>query len=168
MSFSWSVIHTQPLKEIVAKQHLIAQGYEVYLPRFKKLCKHARKVEEKLVPLFPRYIFVKADLDVCQWRSINGTRGVSYLLMSSDLNPAKVPDFIIGELKAQEITDGIVPINSLVNFIKGEKIRITEGVFKDQIATFEFLDDKSRAQLLLNFMGRQMKMKLPLYAVEAA
>ena len=62
MSITWCVARTQLLKELVAKQHLTEQGYEVYLPRFKKICRHARKVEEKLVPLFPRYVFVGKDI----------------------------------------------------------------------------------------------------------
>jgi transcriptional antiterminator RfaH len=165
---TWCVAHTQPLKELVAQQHLLDQGYAVYMPRFKKTVRHARKVEEKLVPLFPRYIFVGMDLDVAGWRSVTGTRGVSHLLMSNDLNPAKVPTRIIDDLRAGEIGDGIVPVASLVNFVKGEKVRIVEGVFADQMAIFESMDDKSRVQLLLTFMGREMKMTLPTYAVEAA
>lgn len=165
---SWCVAHTQPSKELVAQQHLLDQGYEVYVPRFKKICRHARKVEEKLVPLFPRYIFVGMDLSSARWRSVNSTRGVSHLLMSNDLNPAKVPTRIIGDLRAQEIGDGIVPVASLVNFVKGEKVRILEGAFADQIGIYDSMDDKSRVQLLLTFMGREMKMTLPTYAVEAA
>lgn len=165
---TWCVAHTQPLKEIVAKQHLLDQGYEVYMPRFKKTVRHARKVEEKLAPLFPRYIFVGMDLSSARWRSVNGTWGVSYLIMSNDLNPAKVPTRIIDDLRAQEIENGIVPVTSLVSFVKGEKVRIVEGAFADQMAIFESMDDKSRVQLLLSFMGREMKMTLPTYAVEVA
>ena len=58
---TWCVAHTQPFKEVVAKQHLLGQGYKVYLPQFKKIRRHARKVEEVLSPLFPRYIFVGMD-----------------------------------------------------------------------------------------------------------
>ena len=65
---------------------------------------------------------------------MNGTRGVSHLLMSNDLNPAKVPTRIIDDLRFQEIEDGIVSVASLVNFVKGEKIRILDGAFADQIA----------------------------------
>ncbi len=165
---SWCVAYTQPLKELVAQQHLLDQGFEVYMPRFKKTVRHARKVEEKLLPLFPRYIFIGMDLEAARWRSVNGTRGVSHLLMSNDLNPAKVPTRIIDDLRAQEIGDGIVPVASLVNFVKGEKVRIVEGPLTDQIAVFESMDDKSRVQLLLTFMGREMKMTLPTYAVEAS
>jgi transcriptional antiterminator RfaH len=165
---SWCVAHTQPLKEHVAQQHLLDQGYEVYIPRFKKICRHARKFEEKLVPLFPGYVFIGMDLESARWRSINGTRGVSHLLMSNDLNPAKVPACVIDDLRSQEIGDGIVPVASLVNFVKGEKVRIVEGPFSDQLAFFESMDDKSRVQLLLIFMGRKMKITLPTYAVEVA
>lgn len=165
---TWCVAHTHPLRELIAQKHLLDQGYEVYMPKFKKSIRHARKVQEKLAPLFPRYIFVGIDLSSARWRSVNGTRGVSHLLMSNDLNPAKVPTLVIDELRAQEIADGIVPVASLVNFVKGQKVRILDGAFADQMAIFESMDDKSRVQLLLTFMGREMKMPLPNYAVEAA
>ena len=86
---NWFVAHTHPLKEIIAQQHLLEQGFEVYLPRFKKIRRHARKVEEVLVPLFPRYIFIGMNMEVARWRSVNGTRGVSYLLTNYD-RPAVV------------------------------------------------------------------------------
>ena len=167
-NITWCVAHTQPLKEVVAKQHLLDQGFEVYLPRFKKIIRHARKAEEKLLPLFPRYIFVGMNLEKDGWRRINGTRGVSHLLMSNDLNPAKVPTRIVHELRAGEVSDGIVHVSSLVTFAKGEKVRIVEGAFADQMAVFESMDDKSRVQLLLTFMGREMRVTLPEYAVRAA
>lgn len=135
-NITWCVAHTQPLKEVTAQQHLLDQGFEAYMPRFKKTVRHARKVEEKLVPLFPRYIFVGMDLSPARWRSVNGTRGVSHLLMTNDLNPAKVPTRIVDELRAKEIGNGIVPVASLVNFVKGEKVRIVEGAFTDQTAIF--------------------------------
>jgi transcriptional antiterminator RfaH len=71
-------------------------------------------------------------------------------------------------LRAQEINEGIVPVASLVNFVKGEKVRILEGAFADHMATFESMDDKSRVQLLLTFMGRETNITLPTHAVEAA
>lgn len=165
---TWCVAYTQPSKEIVAQQNLLAMGYEVYAPRFKKMRRHARKVEEILAPLFPRYIFVGMNMAYAQWRSVNGVRGISHLLMSNDLNPAQVPCRVIDELKCQEIGEGIVSVVSLLSFVKGDKIRICDGIFKDQEAMFETLDDKSRVHLLLNFMGREMKATLPAYAVEAA
>ena len=95
---SWSVAHTQSLKEKKAELHLLDQGFEVYLPRFKKMRRHARKVDEIIVPLFPRYLFIGMDLEVARWRSVNGTPGVSYLLMNQE-RPALISNSIIDDLK---------------------------------------------------------------------
>lgn len=163
----WFVVHTQPLKETVAQQHLAEQGFEAYLPRYKKTRRHARKVDEVLAPLFPRYLFIGIDLEVDQWRSVLGTRGVSYLLMTNG-QPAVVPSRIIEALKNQETNEGLVPLNSMALFTKGDKIRVLEGAFKEYVAVFEKMDDKQRVQLLLNCLGREVNISLPSYAVEAA
>ncbi|MCX7342917.1 MAG: transcriptional activator RfaH [Proteobacteria bacterium] len=164
---NWFVAHTQPLKELIAQQHLLEQGFEVYLPRFKKIRKHARKVEEVLLPLFPRYVFVGMDMEVARWRSVNGTRGISYLLTNNEY-PTAMPNYVIQNLKSQETSDSIVPVSSLLTFTKGDKVRILDGMFKDQIATVEMFDANQRVRLLLSFMGRETRFALPDYAVEAA
>ncbi len=163
----WFVVYTQPLKEAIAQQHLTEQDFEAYLPRYKKTRRHARKVDEILAPLFPRYLFIGIDLEVDRWRSVLGTRGVSYLLMT-DGQPTVVPSRIIEALKDQETNDGLVPINSMALFIKCDKVRVLEGAFKEYIAVFEKMDDKQRVQLLLNCLGREVNISLPSYVVEAA
>lgn len=163
---TWCVAQTKPSQETVAAKHLIEQGYDVYLPLFKKQRRHARKVTDVLYPLFPRYIFVGMDLDVARFRSIHSTLGISYLLMNGD-RPATVQKAIIDDLKAQEITAGVVPINTIVPFSKGDKLIVLEGSLQDHIVTFESLDDKGRVQLLLNFLGREVKVSLSPNAVEA-
>lgn len=166
-SAKWCVVYTQPLKEFVAQQNLMDQGYEVYVPRFKKTCRHARKIEEKHVPLFSRYIFVRIDMQRARWHSVNGTCGVYYLLMSNEATPASVDAYVIEKLRAQETEEKLVPLSSLVAFIKGDVIRIADGAFKNQAAVFESLDDKARVRLLLNFMGRDVNVTLPFHSVEA-
>jgi transcriptional antiterminator RfaH len=163
----WFVVHTQPCKESVAQKHLSEQGFDAYLPKFKKTRRHARKVEEVLAPLFPRYLFVGIDLEVDAWRSVQGTRGVSYLLVR-DNQPAVVPSRIIQGLKNQENAEGLLPVDSMALFTKGEKVRVLEGAFKDYVAVFEKMDDKQRVQLLLSCLGRELNVYLPSYAVEAA
>jgi transcriptional antiterminator RfaH len=163
----WFVVHTQPCREIVAQQHLMEQGFDAYLPQFKKMRRHARKVDEVLAPLFPRYVFVGIDLERDQWRSIQGTRGVSYLL-TTDGRPAFVPSGVIQCLKDQENTEGLVSLASMTLFAKGDQVRVLDGAFKDYVAVFDKIDDKQRVQLLLNCLGREMKVSLASYAIEAA
>ena len=164
---SWFALYTQPSKELLAQRHLQEQGFDVYLPRFKKIRRHARKTETILAPLFPRYLFVGIDLEHDRWRSINGTRGVSYLLTNGD-QPISIPLSIIEKLKKQEDSEGALPITSLITFLKGDSVRIIEGAFENQIALFEKLDDKQRVQLLLNLLGQTVKVTLPSHEIEAA
>jgi transcriptional antiterminator RfaH len=74
---------------------------------------------------------------------------------------------IIEELKILE-NDGVVPIICVSAFTKGENLRVMDGAFKDQVASFQMMDDKQRVQLLLNFLGRETRITVPVYAVEAA
>lgn len=163
----WFVVHTQALKETLAQQHLKDQNFEVYLPCYKKIRRHARKIDEVSAPLFPRYLFIAIDLETDQWRSVLGTRGVSCLLMING-RPAVIPTAIIQSLKEQETNDGFVPIQSIASFEKGDRVRIMDGAFKEYVAIFEKMDDKQRVQLLLDCLGRQVAVSLPLGAVEAA
>lgn len=163
----WFVVHTQPCKESIAQQHLIEQGFDAYLPRFKKTRRHARKVDEIQAPLFPRYLFVGIDLETDRWRSIQGTRGVSYLLVTNN-RPAVVPFGIVQSLKDQENADGLLPVESANVFAKGDRVRVLDGAFEGHMATIHRFDDKERVQLLLSFLGRETSVSVPVYALEAA
>jgi transcriptional antiterminator RfaH len=163
----WFVVYTQPSKEFAAEHHLRDQAFDVYVPCFKKIRRHARKVDEVLAPLFPRYIFAR-ESESGIWRNMNGTRGVVHVLTSSNNHPCFLSDRLIQQLKSQENGDGLVHINSLAAFVKGERLEVLEGPFEGHSARFERFDDKQRVQVLLTFMEREMKLSLPSYVVRAA
>jgi len=160
----WYVVHTQSHKEWLAYDHLVQQGFEVYLPSIKKKRSHARKITTVKVPLFPRYLFIKMG-DQDRWRSVNGTRGVSYIL-SNEHQPLALDCTVIESLQASEIENGVVELSSLTSFVKGDQVWILAGYFKEQMARFERLTDHNRALLLLNFMGLQTKVSVSLDVIE--
>jgi transcriptional antiterminator RfaH len=86
----WYVVHTQTQAEERAIWHLANQGLSCFLPRIRIVRRHARKVTPVLAPLFPRYLFLRFELDVARWRAINGTRGVGRLLTMA-LTPCLSP-----------------------------------------------------------------------------
>lgn len=163
----WCVAQTQPLRESLAEQQLRQQGFDVYLPRIQKKRRHARREEVVKAPLFPRYLFVGVDSDADPWRSINGTWGVSHLLMWDDRTPAYVSQDVIDAIKSREGEGGTVSLDTLCLFEKGDRLRVLEGALQDQAGTFDSLDDKGRAQLLVNFLGKDVKVALPVDALEA-
>jgi len=161
----WYAVYAQAGKETFAASNLINQGFDVYLPRYRKVRRHARRVETVLAPLFPRYLFVHMDPLEQRWRSINGTFGVCYLL-TDGAAPREVPEEIIDAMLARE-DGGIVPICP-PSFRKGQRVQVTDGPFTELEGLFECVDDQQRVVLLLEFMGRCVRTWVPGYAVTAA
>ena len=66
----WYLIHSHPHAEAKASQHLQRQGFEIYIPRYLKQRRHARRIEKIPAPLFPSYLFVAIDMSSQRWLSI--------------------------------------------------------------------------------------------------
>lgn len=162
---NWYVVYTQAQKEVVAARNLVNQGFEVYLPRYRKQCRHARRVYNVMAPLFPRYLFVNLDPAAQRWRAINGTVGVSYLLCEGP-DPMPIPDEVIDAILARD--DGGNVHVAAPTFAKGQRLCVTEGPLADLEGMFECVDDSQRVVLLLEFMGRTVRTRLPSHAVTAA
>jgi transcriptional antiterminator RfaH len=78
---NWYVAHTHVHAEAKAAINLARQGYSVFLPRYCKRRRHARRIEMIVsAPLFPRYLFVLIDLASQRWRAIESTFGVHHLV----------------------------------------------------------------------------------------
>ncbi len=161
----WFVAQTQPGKETLSQAHLERQSFPSFLPVYLKTIRHARQEKEVLRPLFPGYIFVEIDPERDQWRSINGTRGISALL-TQDNKPIPVPLPIIQQLQNEQKETGAISLDALGLFKIGEKVRLTEGAFEDQVAVISALSDKDRAKVLLQFMNRTIEVEAPLTTLE--
>lgn len=162
----WYVAHSNPQAEDKAVHNLTAQGFEVFLPRYHKVRRHARKTDVVIAPLFPRYLFVAFDVEVDRWLCINSTKGISYLLRQNGC-PMKVPDGIVEALQETASPEKIVPLSTLVLFKQGDRLEVQEGAFSGHVGIFEKMTDGERVQLLLNLLGREVRMALPIQAVQA-
>ncbi len=161
----WYVVKTQPNKEERARGHLSRQGFEVYLPRWRKSRRHARRIEWIAAPLFPAYLFVRFDPAVTRWRVIHSTVGVSHLVCNGGL-PAPVPQGVVDEIRSREAESGLVEIKA--SFRKGQPVIVSDGPFLDQIGLFERIDDDERVTILLGLLGRNISIKVPAHLVRAA
>ncbi len=163
----WYVVQTHVHAERKAAANLERQGFAVYLPRYQKRRSHARKIEIVARPLFPRYLFVGIDLATQRWRAIQSTLGVSHLVCWSG-RPASVERPVIDALKAREDEDGFIKLTRRTAFAPGDKVRIVEGAFIDRLALVEGVSDRERVAVLLDLLGRKLRMLIGADLIAAA
>ena len=146
----WYLIKTKPKQEKIAIANLQNQNYHVYCP--------SAKINSKVVVLFPGYLFIYLDATTENFSPIRSTKGVSNFVRFG-LNYAKISNKIIDFIKYNEI-DTTKKIKKLNDFKVGDKVEITEGVFKNYVAIFQSLKSDERVLLLINLMGQQQSIKI--------
>ncbi len=162
----WYVVNTHAKAEHKAAWHLSNQGLPAYLPQYLKRRRHARRVDMVKAPLFPRYLFVELDIERDRWRVVSSTIGVNHVV-GGEMGPTPVPDGVIELIRAREDETGLIPLAREARFAKGDKLQILDGAFADSIGLFECPSDEDRVFLLLDLLGRQVRVRLPLDSVAA-
>lgn len=164
---NWYVVQTHPHAESKACFHLERQGYVTYLPRYLKMRRHARRVETVQGALFPRYLFVAIDLATQRWHCISSTVGVTRLLCVGE-EPAQVPPDVIQKLREREDESGLIRLPADPRFRAGDKVRLLDGAFADCIGLFEGMKDIQRVSVLLDLLGRKVRVLLEAGSLAAA
>ena len=147
---NWYLIKSKPKQEILAVQNLQNQGYHSYCPY--------AEINKKHVVLFPGYLFIHLDNESQNWSPIRSTKGVLNFVRFG-LNFAQAPDTVIEFLKANELINKEKFIN-LNKFEPGEKVQITDGVFKNCVAIFKSFKSEERLILLMNLLGQQQTINI--------
>jgi transcriptional antiterminator RfaH len=163
----WYVVQTQTHAENKAAANLLRQEFEIYLPRYQKRRRHARKTEMVAAPLFPRYLFVSVDMATHRWRSIQSTFGVARLVCNGD-EPAAVSDSVVEALKRRQDDKGFVVLDQRPRFAVGDRVRVVDGAFADCLGLFEGTRDDERVTLLLDLLGRKVRVMIDELSVAAA
>jgi transcriptional antiterminator RfaH len=160
----WYVVHTQPQNEMRAEAHLRRQGFTTYLPRYLRSRRHARKTETVARPLFPRYIFVAVDVARDRWRAIQSTLGVSHIVLAGD-EPAALPEGVIEEIRARESDSGFVTLGLPAGVGPGSRVRLLDGIFAESRGILERVGDDRRVAILLELLGREVRVFVPAASV---
>lgn len=164
---SWYVVQTRAKAEVKAAHNLIRQGFEIYLPKYLKRRSHARKVESVQAPLFPSYLFVRIDMATQRWRAIQSTFGVSRLV-SNGSDPAPVSQQVLSSLRMREDDRGCIRLDKRPKFALGDRVRVVAGVFAENLGLFDGMADRERVGILLDLLGRKVRVTLDAESVVAA
>ena len=157
----WFAVQLRPNGLNMAERNLERQGIEILAPVFRERKRRAGSspvIRRK--PLFPGYIFVHLPDMPRYFRSVNGTRGVSRLIIGDPLAPQSLPTKFMTGLIARCATDGtLMPVGN--DFSVGDRVRVAAGPFADQISHIEELSDHERVTLLISLMGQSVKLQVP-------
>jgi transcriptional antiterminator RfaH len=162
MSYYWYALRSKSRKEDAVFRQVQSLGYEVFYPSLRVHPVNPRS--RKIIPYFPGYLFVAADLEkvgVSTFNWMPHTLG----LVSFGGEPSTVPENLIvailkrvDEVNAAggEIFDGLKP---------GDPVWISEGPFQGYEAIFDArLPGNERVRVLLEFLGNRRKVPVVLEA----
>ena len=107
------------------------------------------------------------DLTVQRWLSIDSTIGITRLVRHGD-RPAPVPQAVIDGLKSREDESGLVQLNRRPRFLPGDQIRILSGAFSDFLGLYEGMSTHERVAILLDMLGRKVRVTVDNDHIEAA
>jgi transcriptional antiterminator RfaH len=161
----WYAVQCQPNRERTAAFHLANQGFSVFLPLREKTRRHARRIDTVRVPLFPGYLFVCLDLERARWRSVGGTVGVVRLVMHGE-RPTPAPRGVVEALIEACDSEQVIHWQHELN--AGQEIRVINGPFAELLGQLESMTESGRLRVLLNIMGGQTPVVLPIEQVAAA
>jgi transcription elongation factor/antiterminator RfaH len=153
----WYLVQTLPKSERKAAFNLTAQGFEPFLPEYRKTVRHARKLVTVKAPLFPGYLFLPLNLARDQWLCVRSTIGVARLYSSRDGTPIAVPYGVVDTLVSQ-CEGELVRLDGDLH--EGQNVRILSGPFADFVGNLNKLNDSERVQVLLQMMGTEVRVSL--------
>lgn len=162
----WYLVHTKPKQERRALDNLQRQGYPCFLPLVPVESVRRGRLAVVEQALFPRYLFIQLDdsLHARAWGPVRSTLGVTRLV-SFGLQPARVPDDLIAQLR-QQLQDLAAAPQPL--FQPGQTVRVTQGPFAGLDCIYQMPDGDQRAIVLLTLLQRPVRVPVPVQHLRAA
>ena len=163
-SEQWYLVYCKPRQESSARRNLERQGYVTYLPRVRQIRRRQEHRVSVVVPMFPRYLFIRLSTETDNWGPIRSTIGVVSLVRFGQA-PAAVPQGFVDMLRAREDAEGLQPIVS-EPYKAGARVRIMEGGFAGYEGIFLARSGRDRVTVLLEVLGRNTRMNVDLSTIE--
>lgn len=159
--WQWFLVLTKPSGENIAKSNLERQGYRVYHARLSHPVLHRGRWMDRIVSLFPRYLFVQFNARSQSLAPVRSTLGVASIVRFG-LETAVVPDAIVAALiDRADPTTGLHRLNCPRAFEPGSAVRIVGGVFEGLQGIFERDIPNDRVVILLGLLGQQTAVHVP-------
>ncbi|WP_417432243.1 transcription termination/antitermination protein NusG [Kiloniella sp.] len=162
----WIVANTKANCELFAVDQVQQQGFDAYCPTFEAMVRHARKNSVRKKPLFPSYIFIRLTDFAVGWRPLMSTRGVKSLLMQNGKLSVLPEGFVSDLFDSEGRGELLLQVQSMLS--RGDKVEVTDGVFGGLSAEVVRVPEKERIWLLLDILGRSVRVSQDVAKVRLA
>jgi transcriptional antiterminator RfaH len=160
MAHYWYALRSKPRKEEVVWRQVRTQGFEAFYPRLRVNPVNPRS--RKLIPYFPGYLFVHADLEaagmsVFQWMP----HAMGLVTFGGEAAP--VPENLIQAIRKRLDEIAAAGGEALDGLKQGDVVRIHDGPFRGYEAIFDTrLPGTERVRVLLELLGNQRRVPVEL------
>ncbi len=148
----WYLAYTKPKQETVALLNLEQQGFEAYLPLFKKFKKTEQGPVALFEPMFPRYILFRPSRAEQSISAVRSTKGVSTIVRFG-FEPALLHDDVVQRIRHMALLREQATIEELSQLKVGQKVRLKHTALGDIEGMVHNLSSK-RVAVLLEILGR--------------
>ena len=163
---AWHAFRTEIKSEFRAERGLNGLGFETFVPIEKLAIIRCRRKHIIENPLFPRYGFVKFDVELDHWGQIYDTKGIEDILTNNQI-PVRVPERDISQLKLAQKFGLFDRTKKPMPFKQGDEVEIGEGPFTGFIAKVQKARSGDRIKVLLEFFGSSREMEFSLLHLKA-
>jgi transcriptional antiterminator RfaH len=157
---TWYALQHKPAQGDRALANLQNQDVPCFYPKVTVEKIKAGRRSKKLEPLFPGYLFVNLEQTDPMWAKLRSTRGVLRIVSFAN-KPAAIGDEVI-----QHVKDSLDSVAGQGGIKPGQTVQLNEGPFEGINAIFQAYDGEARAIVLINFMQKQQRVKVPVSALK--
>ncbi|MBH2018622.1 MAG: transcriptional activator RfaH [Burkholderiales bacterium] len=162
----WFLAHTRPRLETVALQNLQQQGFEAYLPLYKRLKKIDASMQAVFEPMFSRYVFFRTTRAAQSIAPVRSTRGVAQIVSFGSEFATIRPDLLDAIRKIEQVRNA-ADVAELSSLRPGNLVRFCSSALNGLEGVVKSVSS-SRVAVLFEVMGRQQLIHVDHHQLEAA
>ncbi len=161
---NWYLAYTKPRQEEIARVNLDQQGFDSYLPLYKKFKKTEQGPVSVFEPMFPRYIFFRLGKPGQSISTVRSTKGITTIVRFG-FEPAVIGEELLGRIRQLEEDRNHATLLELSKLKAGQTVRLQHTALGDVQGLIQSVSSK-RVSVLLEILGRPAVVQLEHHHVE--
>jgi len=155
---AWYVAHAKPRQEELAQEHLLRQGYGVYLPKLKVLRYLSRGPKVGFEALFPRYLFFRPNGSNHSIAPVRSTLGVASIVRFGGV-PALLPLHTLERIRTFERERNAADLFDLSGLKCGKRVIVNSGPLSGLHGLVAMVS-RERVIVLMRLLGEETRVTL--------